>query len=198
MSTKVETNSAQITFLQSPQLIFFTLFAAVVVGIFPPKLSSMAFWALLPVYIAALDAWFGVLAWARYTPYLDRPLFRILALNLVLAWTMLLALMFFASKVPDSLMSYLWGLVIWLGLATLGCFVRYRAMKNPEPFAANIIPGMLALAIAITYTIWLYVYSPIPDMANWIFVFIAFTIIIGMRVWLKVSHAWHPEEKHQS
>lgn len=205
MSTKYETNAVPYTLLTSPLMTFFTLITAIVIGssllefnelLFPPKVTSISFWALFPVYIVALDGWFGVVAWARNVPYTDKPVLRTTILLLVIIWIILLALMFFASRVPDTLLSYLWGLVVLFALTTLHCVLRYHTTKNPQPFAANMVPGILALAAAIAYSIWLFAFYPVPGVINWVFVAIAFAILAGMRVWMKVTHAWRPEEKH--
>ena len=121
MSTKVESNSASHYFLYSPLMTFFTFFAAVVIAssllefnelLFPPDISSINFWALLPVYVFSIDAWFGVIAWSRNLPYRDVPLLRTLSFLLVLAWVVMLSMMYMASKIPDSLLGYLWSIII--------------------------------------------------------------------------------------
>jgi hypothetical protein len=100
MSTRVETSSLQPSLLYSTLMTFFTFIAAIVIGssllefnelLFPPKITSIRFWALLPVYIVAIDAWFGVISWSRNIPFTDKPVLRTLILFLVLAWIILLA-----------------------------------------------------------------------------------------------------------
>lgn len=94
MSTKVEINTIPQTLLNSPLMTFFSLLAAVVIGssllefnelLFPPKVSSISFWALIPVYVVALYAWFGVVAWTRNVSYTDKPILRTMTMLLVLA-----------------------------------------------------------------------------------------------------------------
>lgn len=207
MSTKVETTAMPQTLLNSPLMTFFSLFAAVVVGssflefnelLFPPKITSICFWALLPVYVLALDAWFGVVSWSRSIPYTEKPILRTLIMFLVLGWMILLALMYFASRAHISLLSYLWGMVVlfaFLRFVMTPTRVKLMARAVPEPYTIHNVCNVLSLTIAIAYTIWLYVYPPISDVMNWVFVMIAFVILVGFRVWMKVAHIWRPEEK---
>ena len=205
MSTRVETSAIPQTLLNSPLMTFFTLFAAVVIGssllefnelLFPPKLSSISFWALLPVYFVAIDAWFGVAAWSRHIPYTDKPILRIMIMLLVLGWIVILALMYIASKAHISLLSYMWGIVVLFASAYSIRITRLRLTKLAEPARIFVICNICALAAATAYTIWLFVYPPVPDVVNWVFVAIAFVILIGWRLELKVTHTWRPEEKH--
>jgi hypothetical protein len=207
MSTKVETSAKPQTLLNSPIMTFFTFIAAIVIGssllefnelLFPPKVTSISFWALLPVYVVALDAWFGVASWSRNTPYRDTPLVRLLVLLLVLTWIILLALMYFASRAHISLFSYLWGLVILFVMVQFICATRFQITKRPEPYRIYATCGVLSLTVAIAYSIWLFVYPPVPDVINWVFVVLAFIIMVGMRIWMKITHTWRPEEKKQS
>jgi len=204
MSARTETSTVPLTLLNSPLMTFFTLIAAIVIGssllefnelLFPPKINSISFWALLPVYVVALDAWFGVVSWARNIPYTDKPILRTMVLFLVVTWIILLALMYFASMAHISLLSYLWGLVILFVMVQLICVIRSRLIKSPEPYRIYASCGVLSLVVAIAYSIWLFVYSPVPDVMNWVFTAIAFIILVGMRVWMKVAHIWRPEEK---
>ncbi|HEY51070.1 MAG TPA: hypothetical protein G4O20_04615 [Dehalococcoidia bacterium] len=204
MSAKSETTAVPVTLLNSPLMTFFTLIAAIVIGssllefnelLFPPKVTSIRFWALMPVYVVALDAWFGVVSWSRNIPYTDKPILRTMVLFLVVTWIILLALMYFASMAHISLLSYLWGLVILFVMVQLICVIRSRIIKSPEPYRIYTSCGVLSLVVAIAYSIWLFVYSPVPDVMNWVFTAIAFIILVGMRVWMKVAHIWRPEEK---
>jgi len=207
MSTKVEINTIPQTLLNSPLMTFFSLLAAVVIGssllefnelLFPPKVSSISFWALIPVYVVALDAWFGVVAWTRNVSYTDKPILRTMTMLLVLAWINLLALMYFASRAHISPLSYLWGLVVLFVLLrfVLGP-VRIKLMTSPvpEPNTIHNVCTTLSIATATGYSIWLFAYPPVPDVMNWVFVMIAFSILIGFRLWMKVAHIWRPEEK---
>ncbi|MEE9465445.1 MAG: hypothetical protein V3W14_07755, partial [Candidatus Neomarinimicrobiota bacterium] len=149
----------------------------------------------LPIYVVVLDAWFGVVSWSRNIPYTDKPVFRIIVLLLVLDWIVILALMYFASRAPASLFSYLWGIVVMLILIEIVVFMIFRETKAPQPFLIYGTGGILSLAAAIAYSIWVFAFYPVPDVINWVFVAIAFTILVGMRVWMKVTHTWRPEEK---
>jgi hypothetical protein len=185
-------------------MTFYTLIAAIVIGssllefnelLFPPKITSINFWALLPVYVVALDGWFGVVSWSRNILYTDRPLLRTMVMVLVLIWIVILALMYFASRAHISLLSYLWGLVVLFVLSHFMRVIRFRITKHREPSRIQVTCNILAFAAATAYSIWLIIYPPVPDVMNWVFVLIAFVILIGFRVWLKVAHIWRPEEK---
>lgn len=204
MSTKVETSTVPQTLLNSPLMTFFTLIAAIVIGssllesnelLFPPVVTSISFWALLPVYVVSLDAWFGVAAWARNIPFSDRPAFRATTLLLVLTWAWLLGLMYLGSRAHVSLFGYLWGVVALFVFLEILCGVRIRLLKTTEPLRIYRTCGILALTAAIAYSIWSITYPPVPSVISWVFVSIAFVILVGMRVWMKIAHTWRPEEK---
>ena len=204
MSTKVETSAIPQTLLYSPLMTFFTLIAAIVIGssllefnelLFPPKVNSISFWALLPVYVVALDGWFGVVAWSRHIPYTDKPILRTMIMVLVLVWIILLALMYFASRAYISPLGYLWGLVVLFAALHPIRLIRHRLTGLPETTIIQTVCGILSLAAAIAYSIWVFVYPPVPDVVNWVFVMIAFAILISFRVWMKLIHIWRPEEK---
>ena len=209
MSAKYETSAIPQTLLTSPLMTFFSLFAAVVVGssllefnelLFPPKVTSISFWALFPVYVVALDAWFGVVAWSRNIPYTDKPVLRNMTVVLVLSWIILLALMYFASRADISLLSYLWGLVVLFSfIQFVSSPIRAKLMASPvaEPRKVHYVCGILSVAIATAYSIWLFFYPPVPEVMNWVFMMIAFIILIGFRVWMKVIHIWRPEERRR-
>jgi hypothetical protein len=210
MSTKVEASTMQQSLLYSPLMTFYTLLAAVVIGssllefnelLFPPKVSSINFWALLPIYVIVLDGWFGVVSWSRRIPYTDKPVQRAMIMVLVLIWIVVLALMFFASRAPVSLFSYLWGLVVFfilINIIKIIRIIRTRMTGLPEPTKTQVTCILLTVVTAITYSVWAFAYPPIPTAVNWVFVAMAFCILVGWRVWLKLTHTWRPEEKHQS
>ena len=205
MSTRYETSAVPGYFLSSPLMTFFTLFAAVVIAssllefnelLFPPKVSSIGFWALLPVYVFAIDAWFGVISWSRNLPYKDTPIIRTLSFLLVLAWVVMLATMYMASGVPVSLLGYLWGIVIICAMGEIIAFVMARIRQAIfEPITVYAVGGLIALVAAIAYSVWFFAFYPIPTAISWVFVSIAFAALVGMRVWMKVTHLWRPEEK---
>jgi len=104
--------------------------------------------------------------------------------------------MYFASRAHISLLSYLWGLVVLFILFEIIVFLRIRRLKTTEPYMIYGTCGILSLVAAIAYSIWIFNFPPVPEVINWVFVSIAFIILVGMRVWMKVIHAWRPEEKH--
>lgn len=204
MSTKVETSAMPQTLLYSPLMTFYTLLAAVVIGssllefnelLFPPKITSVSFWALFPVYVVALDGWFGVIAWSRNIPYTDRPLLRTMMMVLVIMWIVVLALMYFASRTHISLLSYLWGLVVLFTVSHFMRAMRIRITERHEPGRIHVMCNILSLVVALVYSVWFFAYPPIPNVMNWVFVAIAFVILVGWRVFLKTTHIWRPEEK---
>jgi len=185
-------------------MTFYILLAAVVIGssllefnelLFPPKVTSISFWAILAIYIIALDGWFGVISWSRNIPYTDKPVQRAMIMVLVLIWIIVLALMYFASRAHISLLSYLWGLVVFFAFINLIRVIRFRMTGRPEPVRTQVACIILTLVTASAYSIWLFVSPPIPAAINWLFVVIAFLILVGWRVWLKLTHTWRPEEK---
>ena len=205
MNTKSDISSLSATFLASPQLTFISLFVAVVLGssliqfnelLFPPKITSLSFWAILPAYYFALDGWFGIVAWGRYTPYTDKPLARIWVTCTLLAWTTLLAIMHFASRLPESLLSYMWGPVFLFITLYLGYTFRQRDTSLSQPIRLCAQFGSLAFIAALAYSIWGLAFPPVPAVANWIFVFIAFAIMVGYRLSLRMTHVWRTEERH--
>ena len=204
MSARNNISASTITFATSPHMNAVSIFVAVVLGssliefnelLFPPKLNSLAFWGILPIYYFGLNAWFGVMAWGRYTPFLDKPLTRIWIFFLLLSWASLLGLMYFASRLPGSLLGYMWCLVVLFIVMWLGCIYRHRDTDLPEPTRLLFQFGSLALVTAIAYSIWALVFPPVPYAASWVFVFLVFSIMVGYRVLLRMTHAWRPEER---
>lgn len=204
MSTEQIKSTSTATFAASPQMNAISIFVAIVLGssiiefnelLFPPKITSIAFWGILPVYYFALSAWFGIIAWGRYTPYLDKPTSRTWITFLLIGWASLLALMYFASRLPDSLLSYLWGLVVLFILLHFIQFLRRRDTGLPEPTGLCVLFSVFATVIAVTYSICLFAFPPVSNVANWVFVSAALVVMIGYRVALRWKHVWRPEEK---
>jgi len=202
MNARQSPSTSPITFFASPQVNLISVFVAIVLGasliefnslLFPPEVTSLSFWAILPVYYFALDAWFAIMTWGRHTPYSDKPLSRTWVSCTLLGWTSLLALMFFASRLPDSLLSYMWGLVVMFIFISLSYFFRYRDTRLPQPRGLAAKFGSLALVAATAYSIWALVFPPIPDAANWVFVFVVFGVLVSYRQLLRLRHAWQPE-----
>jgi len=190
-------------FATSPQMNALSIFVAVVLGsslvefnelLFPPKLSSMAFWGIVPCYWVGVTGWFGIMAWGRYTPYLDKPTSRVWVTFVMGAWTSVLALMFFASGLPESILGYLWGVVVLNIFYWLSTIYRHRDTGSPEPFRLLAIFSPIALIAAIAYSIYALMFSPVPEVVKWVFIIIAFIVVVGYRVALRWSHIWRPEE----
>ncbi len=191
-------------FATSPQMNAMSIFMAVVLGssliefnelLFPPELSSIAFWGIVPCYWVALTGWFGIMAWGRYIPYLDKPTSRVWVAFIMGLWTSVLALMFFASGLPESMLSYLWGVVVMNIFYWLIAAYRYRDTGLSEPIGLSVLFSVLALVVATTYSIWSLAFPPIHSAVNWIFMSAALVIMIGYRVTLRWRHVWRPEEK---
>jgi len=205
MSTEQTSTTSTAIFATSPHMNAVSIFVAVVLGssliefnglLFPPKLTSLAFWAILPCYCFAFDAWFGIIAWARYTPYLDKPISRTWIAGMFLAWTFVLAVMYFASRLPDSFLGYIWCLVVLFIVMWASYYFRHRDTNLPEPLILCAQFGSLALIAATVYSIWALAFPAVPDTVNWVFVFIVFAIMVGYRVMLRMTHVWRPEERH--
>jgi len=201
MSTQ-QTKTA--VFATSPQMNALSIFIAVVLGsslvefnelLFPPKLSSMAFWGIVPCYWVAVTAWFAIMAWGRYAPFLDKPTSRAWVTFTMGAWTSVLALMFFANGLPESILSYMWGVVVLNIFYWLAYTYRHRDTGSPEPFRLLAIFSTLALSAAIAYSIYALTFPQVPEIVKWIFVFIAFTILLGYRLALRWRHIWRPEDR---
>ena len=82
MSTN-QTYSSYGRILEAPQLA--PMFLAVVLAsslihfnelLFPPKITSLNFWAILAVYYGAFSTWFGTATLSRGRPFSDRPIAR--------------------------------------------------------------------------------------------------------------------------
>ena len=191
-------------FATSPQMNALSIFVAVVLGssliefsdlLFPPELSSMAFWGIVPCYWVAVTGWFGMMTWGGYLHYLDKPISRMWITFLMGIWVSILALMYFARGLPDSILIYMWGVVVLNMFYWLTAIFRHRDTGIQEPFRLLVVFSPLALSAAIAYSIYALVSPPVPEVAKWVFIFIAFAILVGFRVTLRWKHMWRPEEK---
>jgi len=106
-------------------------------------------------------------------------------------------LMYFATRITDFLAWYMWGWVIAFFFFWMSSFLRYIGLRPPEPIGLCGIFGLLALIAAIAYSIWTLLFPPVPTVANWVFVFIAFAIIVSFRQLLRVTHVWQPVPSEQ-
>ncbi len=185
--------------LDAPQLI--PMFLAVVLAsslihfnelLFPPKITSLNFWAIIAAYYGAFSTWFGTASLSRGRPFSDRPIARFWLMLMMMVTVSYMSLMFFAANIVDSLLSYMWGWVVLFIFYLSNYYFRYRETRLPEPIGLCSIFSSLALANAITYTVWAMAVSSIPAIVNWVFVFAAFAIILGYRQLLGKRHAWQP------
>lgn len=175
-------------FLESPQILP-TFFAVVLASslvqfneiLFPPKITSLSFWAILAVYYGAFSTWFGTVAVSRNRPFSDSPLARLWLTLMTMVLVSYLGLMFFAARVADSPLSYMWGWVVLFIFYLSNYYFRYRDTRLPEPIRYCAAFGLLVFANATAYSIWALVFPPVPGVVNWIFVFVAFALIVTYR-----------------
>ena len=206
MNTERNSNSSKSGILTTAQAPFVSTFIAIVVGasliefnelLFPPDVTSLNFWAILAVYYTAFSLWFGITTMSRARPYKDTFISRLWLLCGVLSMITLLGLMYFATRITDFLAWYMWGWVIALFFFWISYFLRYIDLRLPEPIGLCGIFGLLALIAATAYSIWALLFPPVPTVANWVFVFIAFAIIVSFRQLLRVTHVWQPVASEQ-
>ncbi len=198
MSTK-KAYSSYGRLLEAPQIA--PMFLAVVLAsslihfnelLFPPQIASLNFWAIIAAYYGAFSTWFGTATLSRGRPFSDRPVARFWLMLMIMVAVSYMSLMFFAANIVDSLLSYMWGWVVLFIFYLSNYYFRYRETRLPEPIGLCFIFSSLALANAIIYSIWTMVFSPITVTVNWVFVFVAFAIIVGYRQLLGRRHAWQP------
>ncbi|RLC60181.1 MAG: hypothetical protein DRI01_10500 [Chloroflexi bacterium] len=175
-----------------------TIFLAVVLGssllefnelLFPPKIRSINFWALLSVYYCAFTVWFALRAQIRSQPYTDTPLGRTRFALESLVVINFAGLLYFSSHTAYTLTSYLWGWVAYFVLIIFIMIVRGKEFRLPEPLKLAIVYGSLVAATLITYSIWTQVFPPIPDIASWGFVFVTLVNIVSFRILVGGQHA---------
>ncbi|MFX1269947.1 MAG: hypothetical protein ACFFAK_18460 [Promethearchaeota archaeon] len=166
--------------------------------LFPPKLASPNFWALIVAYYTAFAGWFGYRAMVRYRPYSDKLVSRIRALLELISAINYLALMYFASRVDESLAEYLWGFVVLFIIYIFMHFVCQLDVQRPEPIDLDIIYGLPLLAAAAAYGIWSLVFPPIPQAVSWLFIFVPLIIMVSYRLTMRAKRTWRPEydERH--
>jgi hypothetical protein len=184
-----------------------SIFLAIVLGssllesnrlLFPPKVTSPSFWALLSVYYCAFSVWFSLRLLIKSRPYTDSPLSRTIVVLQALAIINLTGLLYFASRAVDSLHGYLWSWVIFYFLLLLIYILRYREFRRREPFKKVISFGSLAFIVAVVYSVWALTYPPLSKIAIWIFVLITLGNVVGYRTLLRLQHYFRPEyeERH--
>jgi hypothetical protein len=201
MSTQQVAESSKPGILATPQAPLVSTFIAVILGssliefneiLFPPKVTSLNFWALIVVYYGAFATWFGIATSSRGRPYNDTPLARLWFTLGIMMLITYVALMFLAVRATDSLLYYMWGWVILFVFYWTNYYARFRDLRLPEPLGLCAIHGSLSLAAAVAYSIWATAFSPVPQAADWVFVFVAFSIIASYRSLLRVKHTWQP------
>ena len=192
-------------FLESPQILP-TFFAVVLASslvqfneiLFPPKITSLSFWAILAVYYGAFSTWFGTVAVSRNRPFSDSPVARLWLTLMTMVLVSYIGLMFFAARVADSSLIYMWGWVVLFIFYLSNYYFRYRDTRLPEPIGYCAAFGLLVFANATAYSIWSLVFPPVPDAANWVFVFVAFALIVTYRQLLTGRRrVWQPLSSDQ-
>jgi hypothetical protein len=192
-------------FIESPQILP-TFFAVVLASslvqfndiLFPPKITSLNFWAILAVYYGAFSTWFGTVRVGRNRPFSDRPMARLWLTLMTMVLVSYLGLMFFASQITNSLFNYMWGWVALFVFYLSNYYFRGRETGLPEPVGHCAIFGFLVLINATTYSILALVFPLVPDVVNWVFVFVAFALIVTYRQLLTGRlHAWQPDTAEQ-
>lgn len=206
MSTESNFSASTTGIITSPQAPLISTFIAVILGasliefnefLFPPKISSLNFWALITVYYGAIATWFGITTMSRYRPYKDTFMSRTWITFGIFHLTSYLALMYFATRLTDSLFAYLWCWVFLLIVTWLSILFRKMDLHLPEPLGWCGLHVLLMLAIATIYSIWTLFSHSIPTVANWVFVFVAFAIHVSYRQSARMRHAWEPVPSKQ-
>ena len=77
MSTERNSGTSSTGVMVSPQAPLISTFVAVILGasliefhefLFPPKITSISFWALVVTYYSAIATWFGISTMSRLRP----------------------------------------------------------------------------------------------------------------------------------
>lgn len=200
MSTESKAIPSDTTYTMDVSLI--SILMAVVLGstliefnelLFPPKVTSLNFWALFSVYWSAFASWFGIRMSTRYRPYTDSFSGRLRVIFQAMAIVTHAGLLYFASQATDSLAGYMWGWAVLFSIYMFVGFFRSRDLHLPEPLRPVGTSLLIAIVAAIAYTVWSSVFPPVPDLAIWGFVFAAFANVAVMRLFIRWQHAWRPE-----
>ena len=200
MSTESKAIPSDTTYTMDVSLI--SILMAVVLGstliefnelLFPPKVTSVNFWALFSVYWSAFASWFAIRISTRSRPYTDSLLGRLRVIFQAMAIVTHAGLLYLASQAIDSLAGYMWGWVVLFGMYMFVGFFRSRDLHLPEPFKPVGTGLSIAVVAATIYTVWLSVFPPVPDLAIWGFVFVAFANVAGIRLFIRWQHTWRPE-----
>ena len=206
MSTKTKAIASKSGLITSPQAPLISTFIAVILGasliefnelLFPPKVTSLNFWALVVPYYGAIALWFGIATMSRHRPYTDTFLARVWITCGIFQLIAYLGVMYFAASITDSLLAYMWGWVAIYLFLWLSIYIRYLDLRLPEPNVLCAIHGVLILAVATAYSIWVQFFSPVPSIANWVFVFVTLAVTVSFRQLLRMRHAWQPSPTEQ-
>ncbi len=156
--------------------------------LFPPAVAQLSFWALVTVYFAAVTSW---VSWHKSTieyPYTDSGAGRVRSILDAAIVGGYAALLFFGSGVHTSLSWYLWGFVIVFFLYWAVGNVRRAEYHDPRASQIYLIVRHSAALLvgAIAYTILVGSLSPLPTVAEWLFVFLPLVTVASFR-WFGVS-----------
>ena len=200
MSTQRKAMSPRYTYTMDVNLI--TIFLTIILAssliefnklLFPPKIASPNFLALLSVYYCTFSVWFALRVHSQSRPYTDSPLSRARIVVESLALINYAGLLYYSSRAADSLYGYLWGWVVNFILTAIIMIIRGREFHLPEPLKPTVAHGLLALAAAITYSVWASVYPPITGATIWGFVTLMSINIISWRLRFWLQQVWRPE-----
>ena len=195
MSTQSKAVSTDSTYTRDVNLV--PILMAVVLGssllefnelLFPPKIRSINFWALLSVYFCAFTVWFSWMVRSRSQTHTDMPFGRtriILESLVVINFT---GLLYFSNHATYTLTGYLWGWVAYFVLLIFIMIIGGKELRFLEPLNLAIVYGLLAVAAASAYSIWARVFPPIPDIAGWGFVFVTLVNIVCFRLIIWWQH----------
>jgi len=150
---------------------------------FPPKYTSQNFWALLCVYVTSVLSLMGWKRSVQQFSYTDTKLGRLRSLvdsSIVLSYV---ALLFFAEGVNKYYLYYFWVFAVVFFLYILSGWLRCLEHHDKEASKTKLLIKHLILmcSVAIAFTIWHEVYSPVPSYINWIFVFLPGLIMLSFR-----------------
>jgi hypothetical protein len=200
MSTDAKTEQERTAYTMDISLM--SILMAVVLGstiiefselLFPPKLISISFWALIVAYYSAFASWFGYRILIQHRPYTNSLKARARLIIECLSAVTHAGLLYLASISTYSIAEYMWGWAI-LYITFLGAmFFRKLDLHLPEPWLPVITGFFFAIIIASAYTIWASLFPPVPEITNWLFLFATFVNMVTMRTLIRWQHVWRPE-----
>jgi hypothetical protein len=179
-----------------------TLLMAIVLGsslmqfsglLYPPKVISLNFWAIAVVYYSAFAAWLGMRQAMTHRIHRDTFMGRTVIILQAMAIVTHAGLLFFASQATDSLINYMWGWPVLYGFWLVGVTCRKHDLHLPEPNKPLAVSFSVGIVIATFYSVWKQSFPPVPEVANWIFVFAAFVNVAALRMYIRWQHMWLPD-----